>query len=110
MSSAELVKADAITSATLVASLASRPKPRIAEPITVAVLARFSPVAVAVANVAFCASSISSAVKPSLDKFVCSSATCVAVKNVVLPNASADSFSLLNSKSVAPLIARTFCI
>ena len=44
---AELVNEAAITSATLAPSVASKPKPLTVEPITVAVLAKSSPVAVA---------------------------------------------------------------
>ena len=110
ISKAELVNATAITSATLPVSPASNAKPLTAAPATIAALAKPVSVAVASNKVASCAFSISFVENPNLPKFVCSSATCWAVKKVDLPKSSAVFDSFKKSSVDAPVIALTLAI
>ena len=99
-----------MTSTTLDVSSASNAKPLTAAPATIAALPKSVSVAVANNKVAFCASKISLVEKPSLPKLVCNSATCCAVKNVVLPKSLAVFDNFLKSLSLAPVIALTLAI
>ena len=75
ISIAERLKETAITSVTLPVWSASSPNPLIAEPATIAALAKSLPVAVAKSSVGFTAFCISLAEKPNFEKFNISSPT-----------------------------------
>ena len=110
MSNADVENDFAMTSATRVVSVASKPNPRNVAPATSAARARSESVACANANVASVTCVISFAVKPNFANSVCSSATCDALKMVDAPKRLASSSRAWNSSAVAPETALTFDI